>query len=95
MGSLVYRTDKDGDIKITTDGKSIKTQTSKNKEGTLTLEKEIQNQNTDITYIGNINSKKLHKENCNFLPVEKNRIYFNSYDVAIKDGYIPCSNCIN
>ena len=28
----------------------------------------------------NINSKKIHKENCNFLPIEKNRIYFNSYE---------------
>ena len=53
-------------------------------------------QNTEITaetYIGNKNSKKFHKPDCNTLPDEKNRVYFNSRDEAIGDGFTSCAKC--
>ena len=47
-----------------------------------------------ITYIGNINSKKLHVDGCSSLPKEENRTYFDDYDTAIAAGYTPCSKCL-
>ena len=46
------------------------------------------------TYIGNINSKKLHLPTCSSLPAEQNQVLFSSYDEAIAAGYTPCSNCL-
>jgi competence protein ComEC len=45
------------------------------------------------TYIGNKNSKIFHETNCSTLPAEKNRIYFDSRDEALNNGYIPCKRC--
>ncbi len=44
-------------------------------------------------YIGNKNSKKFHLPTCRTLPSPANRVYFNSRDEAIKQGYTPCGNC--
>lgn len=44
-------------------------------------------------YIGNINSHKFHKSICKTLPKEENRIYFNSREEAIDEGFDPCGNC--
>ena len=46
------------------------------------------------TYIGNINSKKLHLPTCSSLPEEENRVYFTSYEEAIAAGYEPCKLCM-
>ena len=45
------------------------------------------------TYIGNKNSKKLHRPDCHTLPAEKNRVEFTSRADAINAGYSPCGNC--
>lgn len=44
-------------------------------------------------YIGNVNSHKFHKSICKTLPKEENRIYFNSREEAIDEGFDPCGNC--
>ena len=44
-------------------------------------------------YIGNKNSKKLHKPDCQTLPLEKNRVKFKNRAYAINAGYSPCENC--
>lgn len=44
-------------------------------------------------YIGNINSKKLHRPSCSKLPKESNRVYFATRDEAINSGYDPCKIC--
>ena len=44
-------------------------------------------------YIGNKNSKALHKPTCSGLPSEKNRVYFTSYEDAISSGYHECQKC--
>jgi len=46
-----------------------------------------------ITYVGNINSKKLHLPTCNSLPDEVNRTYFDNRQEAIDNGYEPCKKC--
>ena len=50
--------------------------------------------NPQETYIGNKNSKTLHTPHCDNLPKEANRVYFDSYDDAIKAGFSPCRSCI-
>lgn len=62
-----------------------------------------QNQNAqpeDVTpgeamqYIGNKNSKIFHGPDCNSLPREDNRVYFDSYSEAVGAGYSPCGGCL-
>ena len=100
----VYRTDMQGTIICTSDGKSVSFSTTKNATAntnpTLT-DGSGQNsalasdaQATDhLTYIGNVNSKKFHLSTCNTLPAEKNRVYFQTREEAIAAGYSPCGNC--
>ena len=44
-------------------------------------------------YIGNKNSKKFHLPTCGSLPMEKNRVYFDTRNAAVSAGYDPCGNC--
>lgn len=44
-------------------------------------------------YIGNKNSKKFHLSDCYTLPDHKNRVYFNSREEAIDNGFSSCGNC--
>lgn len=48
---------------------------------------------SEIRYIGNVKSHVLHMPDCLSLPTEKNRIYFDVYDDAIRQGYHECQNC--
>lgn len=45
-------------------------------------------------FIGNKNSKKLHSSYCTDLPQEKNRVYFDSKEEAIEQGYEIDTKCI-
>ena len=99
----VYRTDELGTIVFTTDGVTLSFQ-----DGTLTVPTQTapadgtqpsQTQPTQTeqaihSYIGNKNSKKLHLPTCSSLPKEENRAYFDDYDQAIAEGYVPCSKCL-
>lgn len=44
-------------------------------------------------YIGNRNSHKFHRPSCASLPVEHNRIYFDTRDEALAAGMAPCKKC--
>ncbi len=88
-GIPLFRTDELGTIFAVSDGREI----------TITWE----NQNAapedvepagDRVYIGNKNSQKFHGPDCRSLPGEANRVYFDTYDEAIKAGYTPCGSCI-
>lgn len=88
-GVTLYRTDTMGTILVHSDGETL----------TFTTEKDVQpvvgeSQPVTQVYIGNLNSKKFHTESCSGLPAEKNRIYFETYEEAIAQGYTPCSNCL-
>lgn len=57
---------------------------------------EIDNSENEINeeqYIGNVKSKAYHRTTCKNLPLEKNRIYFDTKENAEKAGYRPCQNC--
>jgi hypothetical protein len=48
---------------------------------------------TGAPYIGHMESKKFHVSACQTLPMEKNRVYFQSREEAVSKGYTPCSYC--
>ncbi len=47
-------------------------------------------------YIGNSNSKVVHRFDCSSIQrtKEKNRVYFNDLDSALQQGYKKCSRCL-
>jgi len=83
-GTVVYRTDEQGDIVCISDGKEV--------SFTFTGD-EPKAENSEIQYIGNIKSEVFHRSDCNSLPSEKNRVYFADRDEAIAEGYSPCGFC--
>ena len=46
-------------------------------------------------YVGNSNSGKFHYQGCKWEQkmLESNRVYYNSREEAIADGYVPCKVC--
>lgn len=96
----VYRTDMQGDIIVSSNGKTVtvKTERNQNIETNTTVKESLpmvtdtQN-NSSAVYIGNKNTKKFHLESCHSLPMEKNRIYFSSKNEATSSGYSSCGNC--
>lgn len=94
----LYRTDMQGDIICTSDGKTVSFTTQKN-SGVPTNPTEgessgsDQNAGTEYAYIGNINTKTFHKTTCRNLPKEENRIYFITREEAINAGYTECGVC--
>lgn len=89
-GVILFRTDELGHIIVASDGEEI-TITWENQSA---APDDVQSTTAVTTYIGNKNSKKLHTPDCANLPKEENRVYFDSYDVAIEQGYTPCSGCL-
>ena len=65
-------------------------------ETVIVQETEVQSSAETVShgnYIGNIKSEKVHSLDCDTLPYEKNRTYFNTYEEAVAEGYEPCQNC--
>ncbi len=46
-----------------------------------------------VSYVGNIETKKLHKAGCRFGPSPKNSVPLASRQDAIRQGYVPCKVC--
>jgi beta-lactamase superfamily II metal-dependent hydrolase len=88
IGAKIYRTDQQGTIIATSDGTNI----TMNTAPSITTGQPAPAPSPE-KYIGNKNSKKFHLPSCQSLPAEYNRIYFNSREEAIKQGYDPCGNC--
>ena len=84
----VYRTDKQGTVVAYSDGETV----------TFTTEKDVlpsvgREEAEEMTYIGNINSHVFHRETCGSLPAEENRVYFDTREEAVAEGYTPCGRC--
>lgn len=96
-GINVYRNDLHGTIKIISDGTNIYIETEKmnNNSNDLTNTSATGSQNNieENKYIGNTNSKVFHKEDCNSLPAEHNRVYLTNKDKAISEGFRACGRC--
>lgn len=94
-GAKVYRTDMQGTIIATSDGKNVTFKTAKNSNAQTnpTLTDGSGQNSQEVAYIGNIHSKKFHRPTCPSLPAKKNQILFPSREAAIAEGYTPCSIC--
>ena len=95
----LYRTDLQGDIICKSeDGKTLSFTVKKNSDAVTnpTESEKTESDSSAVTeypYIGNLNSKKYHKESCSSLPYENNRIYFTSKEEAASAGYSACGQC--
>ena len=101
----VHRTDEEGTVVLQSDGKSISfvgaseksaEKTYNNTESTKYYSTVDTTQSEqEETYIGNKNSKKLHKKSCSAVSAmnEDNKVYFSSKKEAINKGYSLCNNC--
>jgi competence protein ComEC len=99
-GVQVYRTDNNGTIVFTSDGKTLTVETSKDTVQPRAPNTSYDNKAMQSTaalasgnFIGNKNTKKFHKPTCSSLPVEHNKVYFNTRDKAVREGYVPCKRC--
>ncbi len=81
---VVYRTDELGTIRCV----------SKKNKLTFNGKEEITTTQT-TQYIGSKNTKKYHKEDCQYVKTisDKNKVYFSSSQEAQNEGYIPCKSC--
>ena len=92
----VYRTDQNGTVVFTSDGKNINVE-----KGTEYVFKSKKTEYTSVTasgetvYIGNKNSLVFHKANCNSVKAMnlENKVYFDSRDDAVAKGYRSCGSC--
>ena len=94
IGAEIYRTDLQGNIVCTTDGKNIAFNCN-SVSGTEVYADAARNNTPaeEIVYIANKKSKKFHLESCASLPDEENRIYLEDREEAISLGYTPCGTC--
>jgi len=93
-GVGIFRTDHNGTVIISSDGKELSLSTAKmdfqSSETAVDLSIPL---SSPGGYIGNKNSKVFHLPICNGLPARKNRINFTIRDEALNQGYSPCGNC--
>ena len=87
----VFRTDEVGTVIISTDGKTLNARYGETNEELDKVEATPGFEN--VTYIGNINSKKFHRDSCSGLPKQENRVIFATRQDAVSDGYTPCGIC--
>jgi len=97
----VCRTDRDGTIIVTSDGKNITVKKlgstikprAPNTGNTIAPAAPVAPAQGSKGYIGNKSSKKFHLPSCSTLPAEQNRVYLKTREEAIKAGYVPCKVC--
>lgn len=83
-----YRTDEQGTIILTSDGKNITWKTEKN-SSTSSTQKEVK-------YILNTNSKKFHYETCSGIEKiskENREAFYGTREEIISEGYSACGTC--
>lgn len=98
----VYRTDIQGTIIFTSNGKDISvnvkpTEYTPPVVTTTTTQAQVQppNEGGGTTYVLNTNTKKIHYESCSSVDdmKESNKAFTDDYDGAIAQGYKPCGRC--
>ena len=96
----VFRTDLQGTIIFTSDGKNITVDKNPTEYKSVTTTETIiptqtEQHSSGITYVLNTNTKKIHYESCSSVKQmkNKNKAYTDDYDGAIAQGYKPCGRC--
>lgn len=84
----VYRTDTMGAIVARCDGATVAFTTGSGEAGSVP-----DSDQSDVIYIGNKNSKKVHISTCSGLPAEGNRVYFDTLQDALDQDYTICGQC--
>lgn len=92
-GIELYRTDIQGNIRISIHDGTYHIATEKTGDMQQSATSDDRKNVADGPVIGNINSKKFHKENCGNLPYEKNRVYFDTVEEAEDAGYTASGDC--
>lgn len=90
--AIVFRTDVQGTITCVSDGRTVSVTVEKNAD-VVTNPTEPSIPDVEDFYIGNKNSKKLHRPSCSGLPREDNRVIFDTKEEASLAGYDPCGTC--
>jgi len=86
-GCTIFRTDEMGTILAVSDGVDV-TFTWENQDALP-----ANGTPADHRLIGNASSGLFHTALCTNLPGESNRVYFETYDEATEQGYVPCGRC--
>jgi len=99
-GIKIYDTEDVGTVVLSSDGKTVNVKTLGASSHSSSYGPSGNNKSKEQpspggagNYIGNKNSKIFHRQSCSSLPAEKNRVYFNTRDEAISQGYRPCKRC--
>ena len=88
----VFRTDMQGTIICNSDGFTVSFAVDRNADAVTNPTKPFVSVDEEY-YIGNINSKRVHRPSCSGLPNEKNRVLFTTLGEATDAGYTPCGTC--
>ncbi len=85
----LYRTDMQGTVVATSDGKEISFAVEKNPDAVTNPT----DGSAEDYYIGNLNSQVFHRPSCSGLPAEQNQTKFDTREDALDAGYTPCGRC--
>ncbi len=95
----IFRTDLNGTITINGDGDTLTSKTeqiiSREEKEVVVKSRKTVDGKEPTQIIGNKKSKVYHTDLCDSLPLEKNRIYFDTEEDAILQGYRPHNSCVN
>lgn len=94
-GATIYRTDRNGDILCKSDGKNISV-TVETVRHIPQDDTQAEEQNKEVAYVANMNTKKFHDSRCRYVETikEKNKWeYDGTREELIERGYTPCKVC--
>lgn len=101
-GVKVYRTDEDGTIIATSDGKEITFNVpasetwrsgEPNGNGSVWKAPDQKSETEKITYVLNTKTRKFHRTSCSSLPTANRKDSSESRESIIAQGYEPCKRC--
>ena len=97
-GVTVYRTDRNGTIRMESDGEKITADVEKQDKKEPTKEEVLDSENDTVEeypYVGNKSSGKFHRTDCTYAVKMNgyNRIGFKTAEEARKEGYQACKCC--
>ncbi|MBQ3330068.1 MAG: MBL fold metallo-hydrolase [Ruminococcus sp.] len=96
MGCPLLRTDEAGTIVAYTDGRNLRFEAEKTDLSSYTYTAGEEKHTAEkLKYIGNKNSLYFHYSDCDGAMdmKEKNKVYLDSRDDAVAQGYTPCPGC--